>query len=79
MWLFLALILRPILKLLSVVIVFWFALSLVQILTAIPVAAWEALSGSRVPQEVYHGLCIVIFVSCVFRYLRRRRRSRRSA
>ena len=79
MWFFLALFLRPLLKLLGVVLLFWLMLSLVQILAAILVAAWEALSGSPVPQEAYHGLCIVIFVSCVFRYLGRRRRSRRSS
>lgn len=79
MWLFLVLLLRPLLKLLGVVMLFWLALSFIQILAAVPIAAWEALSGSPVPQEAYHGLCIVIFMSFLFRQMRRRRRSRRSS
>ncbi len=76
MWLLLALFLRPLLKLLGVVTLWWLALCLIQILAAIPVAAWEASQGATVPDAVYHGLSFALLGGLLALYRRRRRRSR---
>ncbi len=72
----LALVLRSFLKLIGIVILFWLLLSIIQIVAAIPVAAFEQLAGSQVPQAAYDGLCVVLFINLVFLYVRRRRRKR---
>ena len=79
MWLLLLLVtplLRPLLKLVGIVILIGLVLSIIQIAVAVPVAAFEQLAGSPVPKAAYQGLCVVLFINLVFLYLKRRRRKR---
>ena len=72
----LALVLRPLLKLIGIVILFGLLLSIIQIAVAVPVAAFEQLAGSPVPQAAYQGLCVVLFAGLLILYVKRRRRKR---
>ena len=71
---FLAPVARPVLKLFKMVIVIGLVLSLVQIAVAIPVVAWERWAGAEVPETVFQGLCVVLFVNLLVLYGRRRAR-----
>ncbi len=76
---FLAPVVRPVLKLFKMVIVIGLVLSLIQIAVAIPVVAWERWASVEVPEAVYQGLCVVLFVNLLVFYVRRRRRRKRGA
>ncbi|MCH8960765.1 MAG: hypothetical protein IH820_05425 [Bacteroidetes bacterium] len=56
------------------VILIGLVLTLIQIAVALPVVAWERWIGSEVPQPVYQGLCVVLFVNLLVLYVRRRAR-----
>ena len=68
---------RPVLKLFKMVIVIGLVLSLIQMVVAVPVVAWERWVGAEVPEAVYQGLCVVLFVNLLVFYVRRRRRRKR--
>lgn len=74
-WLLLLLllpVLRPMLKLAGALLLLWLVLSLVQMAVALPVAGWEAATGSPVPPALYHGFCFLLLASVLFLYFRRR-------
>ena len=82
MWLLLLLLvplLRLFLKLVGVVLLIGLLLSIIQIAVALPVAAFEQLAGSPVPETAYQGLCVVLFINLVSLYVKRRRRMRQAA
>ncbi len=71
---FLAPVMRPVLKLFKMVVVIGLVLTLIQIAVAIPVVAWERWVGAEVPEAVYQGLTVVLFVNLLVFYVRRRRK-----
>lgn len=77
MWSFLVL-LAPILRLFSKcfagVLLFGLVLTLIQVVVALIVVAWEGLFGSTISQAVYGDLCVVLFVGISLLYVWRRHR-----
>lgn len=79
MWSFLIL-LAPVLRFFSKcfagVLVFGIVLTLIQVVFALSVVAWEGYFGSTVSQAEYGGLCVVLFVGISLLYVWRRHRVR---
>ena len=61
------------------VLLFGIVLTLIQVVVALPVVAWEGYFGSTFSQAEYGGLCVVLFVGISFLYLRRKYSRRRRA
>ena len=85
MWSFLIL-LAPVFRMLSKcfagVLLFGLVLTLIQVVVALSVVAWEGYFGSTFSEAEYGGLCVVLFVGISFLYLwrkySRRRRTRQT-